>query len=405
MLLVIGGAAVGVTAAWLIATRFITPEEAAESREPPAPDPIVAQVEYGRLREVVQLESTVESRTVVPIEAWAPVGADRLVVTYLPAPDSVVQSGDPIVGVSGRPLLFVSDASSLYRDLYRGLSGPDVAGLHSVLIQLGYLESGNSEGDVFGAVTEEAVARWYEQAGYDPAPAPDIAPSASVGEALQKLNEARDALSDARARSDWTAVAEAEALLEVAGRLLSAAEAAPVLSLPAAEVLALPYGSLVVVGSEQREGALVDQNLPLLEVRTNEVVVKASASRAQAARVAEGQTALIMIGDVTIEATVFDISSESDSIDSLVVTFDADVAQYPPGTPVLVEIEVASTPTAVTSVPASAIRTDADGTSFVTVLEGTEQRRVEVVLGVAIGGRVEVEGPLTAGLMVIVGRA
>ncbi|HLF43016.1 MAG TPA: peptidoglycan-binding protein [Acidimicrobiia bacterium] len=403
VLLVVAVLAAGVAVAWLVVPRFITPEEAEAVREPPEPEPITALAEVGVLREVLLLEAEVRPRIELSIDPWEPVGASRGVVTFLPEPGTEVVSGDPVVGLSGRPLIFVTGMSNLYRDLHRGLTGSDVQALQMTLLEFGYLDNPDEVDGVFGASTEEAVRGWYEGMGFVPAPPPEQVSTTSVLEAQNGVDQARQTLRSARASGDQTAVSTARRSLAIAEAQLAALQSSPTLVVPANEVLGLPFES-VVVDSSYEEGDLVDPERSLLELRTTEAIVVASVTLAQTNRLAKGQSIVVMVGGREVESTVGEIIiAEPGSSPEAFVRIDAEVRDLQPGTPASVEVELDATTGDVVSVPVSAVRADADGESYVTIVIGDSQTRVDVEVGVTIGGRTEIVSGLGGGEQVVVG--
>lgn len=71
--------------------------------------------------------------------------------------------GDVVYAVAGVPVRVVTGQVPFYRDLARGVRGVDVKQLQGALVALGYLE-GEPDG-VFGPVTEDAVQDWQEDLG------------------------------------------------------------------------------------------------------------------------------------------------------------------------------------------------------------------------------------------------
>lgn len=357
MLLLLTVFTVGIVVTWLIVPRFITPEEAEAIREPPTLNPITALAEVGTLREVLILQAEVRPRVMISIPPWEPIGATRLVVTDLPEPGSIIRSGDLIVGLSGRPLLFVSGMANLYRDLHVGMTGSDVSALQTTLFDLGYLVNADDINAEFDTTTENAVAAWYEDVGYPPA---QLAGGVGSGPT---------------------------------GRII----------LPVDEIVSLPYEALIIERSPYGEGDLVDDR-SLVELRTTDTHVVASATFAQGMRLAEGQPALVLVEDIELTSTVADIAAaEPGAASDLVVNIDANLGDVPVRTPAVVEIELRATASEVVSVPLSAIRTGVDGRSYVTVVDGASLIEVEVQTGATIGGRTEIVSGLSGGEKVVVG--
>lgn len=397
--------AAGVAVAWFVLPSFITPEEADAVREPPATEPLTVPVEVGRLREVLVLEGEVRPRIEITVDPWAPVLASRAVVTFVPDSGSEIRSGEPAVGLSGRPLIFMSGMLNLYRDLYRGLTGSDVKDLQSALLDLGYLDAAEDVNGVFGPRTEEAVATLYRDIGFAPAPPPQGVPTAEVLlMAKDAVEQARQELGDAKTRGNSTSVEAAERNLAFAEAQLDALQGVPGLSIPADEVLGLPYEALITQGSMYKPGDLVHGETPLVQLRTPETLIVASATLAQRARLAPGLPVTLLAGNHVTVATLTEVvTTEPGSATDVLVRIDADAAGASVGTQVTVEVELESTANEVVSVPISAIRTNADGRSFVTVVHGGRQTEHQVQLGATIGGRTEILSGLIGGELVVVG--
>lgn len=396
--------AAGLAVGWLLIPSFAAEEDAAAVREPPPPKPITAGVEVGILREVLVLDGEVQPQIEIAVDPWVPVGASRAVITYLPTPDVVIRSGDPIVALSGRPLIFFSGLPNLYRDLHRGLTGVDIENLQSALVELGYLEGPESVDGVFGAGTEAAVAALYGDIGFAPAPPPAETTAISIWEAENAVDIAKKALSDARATADATTVTTSERALAVAQAQLRALLRAPTLSIPAEEVLGAPHEALIVEHSPYQQGVIADAATPVIYLRTSDTFVVAEATFAQASQLDMGHPAVVLVGDSNVASVVAQVvNADSDSVTDTFVFIDADTGAVPPGTPVVVEVELEATVDEVVSVPLSAVRTAADGTSFVTVVNQSGEHKVKVELGVTIGGRTEILSGLGGDELVVVG--
>ncbi len=117
-----------------------------------------------------------------------------------------------------------------------------------------------------------------------------------------------------------------------------------------------------------------------------------------------GHPAVVLVGDSNVASVVAQVvNADSDSVTDTFVFIDADTGAVPPGTPVVVEVELEATVDEVVSVPLSAVRTAADGTSFVTVVNQSGEHKVKVELGVTIGGRTEILSGLGGDELVVVG--
>ncbi|MBC9719579.1 peptidoglycan-binding protein [Streptomyces sp. TRM66268-LWL] len=83
-------------------------------------------------------------------------------VTWLPEQGAVVQRGEALYKVDNQPVALMYGATPMYRDLARGVEGPDVEQLNDNLRALGY---GAPNGDVFTAETAAAVRALQQKQG------------------------------------------------------------------------------------------------------------------------------------------------------------------------------------------------------------------------------------------------
>ncbi len=127
------------------------------------------------------------------------IGASTLVITSIRKPvGSVVNSGDVVASVSGRPLFILQGAVPAYRNLAPGESGSDVAELQVALSRLGYSIGSDAAGS-FGPGTEAAVSHYYQHIGYAPAVAGSeaaiIAAEAAVKADLRNISALQSQLN------------------------------------------------------------------------------------------------------------------------------------------------------------------------------------------------------------------
>jgi peptidoglycan hydrolase-like protein with peptidoglycan-binding domain len=141
----------------------------------------------------------------------------------------VVEEGDHILEVSGRPVFVMEGDVPAYRSLKPGVSGADITQLQEALRRLGFAP--DSDG-VYGEATEAAVAAFYTQAGYSAVPVSESesADRAAVEQALSDAQaavvEAELAVEAARAPQPESVVAQAESMRNQAQRDLDDAIAA-----------------------------------------------------------------------------------------------------------------------------------------------------------------------------------
>lgn len=121
------------------------------TRDAPAPA-VTAEVVEATVGQSLSLSVTL-TQPVSPIAANLLPG----VVTRVRQADSF-ESGDVVYAVDDVPVRVVTGAQPFYRDLSRGASGPDVLSLNTALVALGYSTGPPSE--EFTATTEGGVADW-----------------------------------------------------------------------------------------------------------------------------------------------------------------------------------------------------------------------------------------------------
>ncbi len=143
----------------------LTRADSVASDHPPPRGPVTAEVRLRRIASsvVARGDAAFSDRVTVALAPSAPVP----VITRVPIPvGGVVEAGDVVVEIAGRPVLMLPGRLPAYRDLGGGDTGPDVAQLEQALAALGY-DPGEVD-DVYTAATGAAVAALYEDHGYRP---------------------------------------------------------------------------------------------------------------------------------------------------------------------------------------------------------------------------------------------
>ncbi len=87
-------------------------------------------------------------------------------ITWMPAPGDVVKLGQPVFAVNGVPVALIHGTVPLYRDLWDGLTGPDVQQLEQSLYDLGYVDI--VVDGAYDYATTSAVWLWQESLGLEP---------------------------------------------------------------------------------------------------------------------------------------------------------------------------------------------------------------------------------------------
>jgi peptidoglycan hydrolase-like protein with peptidoglycan-binding domain len=187
-----------------IGNRIESPADRAAARAAPVPSLITVPVELRSLSSELVLAGQVNYNEPTLIQLAGNVGigpGEAAVVTDVRAVGDVVQEGDVLLEVTGRPVLALQGQLPMYRRLVIGGEGPDVTQLEEALARLGY-DPGTRD-SVFDTSTAAAVEQMYSDAGY-------VAEGPSVDE--------RDALTDAQ-----DAVRQAEDNLRTAEEALASA--------------------------------------------------------------------------------------------------------------------------------------------------------------------------------------
>ena len=89
------------------------------------------------------------------------------VITWLPEPGDVMEFGDVLYEVDGRPVLLLEGDTPMHRTLNsRSTDGPDILQLEELLVALGHADTGNlNVDDDFTSSTTNAIERWEESLG------------------------------------------------------------------------------------------------------------------------------------------------------------------------------------------------------------------------------------------------
>jgi peptidoglycan hydrolase-like protein with peptidoglycan-binding domain len=144
---------VGATA-WVVIRRGV-----GDDSRGAGPPFVTAPVQRRSLRDVVVLRGTLRGR---PLPALVATGAGRVTAVRV-APGSVVRAGDRVFDVEASPVVAVAGAFPYWRNLERGLVGPDVRQLEQLLAASGF--SPGVVDDRFTGATGAAVRGWQQRHG------------------------------------------------------------------------------------------------------------------------------------------------------------------------------------------------------------------------------------------------
>lgn len=348
-LAVIVAVAVVAAAVGFLASRWVkSPAELAAETAPPPASLITAPVEERVVEDTLVTRGTVGSvSTVDAIPAEAPPGVAAALVTRIPVRAGArLEPGDVVVEISGRPVFFLPGRLPAYRDLGPGDVGPDVTQLQEALRRAGHPV--DDPPGRYGTGTATAVRTLFTDHGY---------PIAGAG-ALP-----RSAVAYVDTDTSTLVVARAS------------------LGQPAADAD--------------------------LQLASGDLVVFVDTAAADAGLIQEGGTVALtaeLIGQ-TATGVVTQVGTGPDGRATIVPDGRLDPAWA--GQDVRVDIAGAGSGGEVLAVPVTAVSLDGGGRTTVTVVrDGTVEDTVEVVVGAAGDGYVEVsstEGELRPGDRVVVG--
>lgn len=187
---------------FVLGGRLESPEDARAEVAAPEASLIAVPIESVALSNDVVVRGDAEYEGAVDLELEATLGdgTSRVVTGRLPEVDTLINEGDVLIEVSGRPVFALGGELPGFREFKPGLEGDDVLQLEEALARLGYLEV--TPDGLYGTATEDAVTLLYEAAGYEPRSASDAedlqieAAEDQVEARTEALANANDALSD-----------------------------------------------------------------------------------------------------------------------------------------------------------------------------------------------------------------
>ncbi len=372
-------------AGWLAGIRITSPAEVAAAAEPPEPSPILAPVQQKVLSTNIITRGTAKfGQPMDVLLEPSVVKAELGIVTAVPTLGEVIEEGDILLTVSGRPVLVLAGLVPTYRDMALGASGTDVMQLELALARLGY-EPGGIDG-IYDSSTAAAIEAWYLAVGVQP-----FRPSKDQFASLQNW---------------YTQFGGFDAT--VAASLITVPLPAIV---PTDELVFLPELPLRVDTVIANRGDPASG--PLAKVTNSNLAVDLSLRTADAKFLKLGMPATIdepllgiqVVGEVSFVANQPGTYGE----DAFHVHAEVAVASPPPtmiGASVRVKIPIESTDGEVIAVPVSALSLAADGTSHIQVKRSEEFEYLTVTLGLLASGMVEVtpvSGSLVPNDLVVIG--
>lgn len=267
---VVGGL---LAAGWWAAGVFVSPEQRDADATPPSPVPVTARVESGHLVETATAQGTVVPA--VTKSVVLSVGDCDVLTAETLAPGAAVTAGTVLTEVCGRPVVGMPGDFKYYRDLWPGMTGPDVTQLQAGLAAAGFPVK--IDGD-FGVNTSEGLRALYRKIGYN-------VPTGVVPDSgTPKV---------APAEGQESPVASAP-------RTEVFAPASEFASLPSVEMVSmqpLPIGTVIVSDTT-------------IDLVSGGLVIRVNATEMGSAAVAKGVLAEVAAGDLVVHAIVTGVADE-----------------------------------------------------------------------------------------------
>lgn len=187
---------------YVLGQQLESPEDARAAVAAPEPSLIAVPVESVALSNdvVVRGDAQFEGAIDLELDATLGDGASRVVTGRVPVIDSIVDEGDVVIEVSGRPVFVLEGSLPGFREFRPGLEGDDVLQLEEALARLGFLTV--TPDRLYGTATEDAITAMYEAVGYEPRAESDGEESQlkaardQVESANEQLANANDTLDD-----------------------------------------------------------------------------------------------------------------------------------------------------------------------------------------------------------------
>ncbi|MEU5874878.1 hypothetical protein AB0A73_25360 [Glycomyces sp. NPDC047369] len=404
---VLAVALLGATAtAWYFAAQARTPAQRAEETAEPDDSVITVSVDQEQLIDTLEFEAVLDRTGDFNVPApTAPEGIETALASKIPVEvGDEVKAGTVLLEVSGRPMIALEGDVPAYRDLQEGDTGPDVEQLQLALQQI----YGTPKTGTFDSRTASDLKKLYDHAGYD---------HATTSEEVETETEETD-------------TGEGEEAPEGGDENTGGAQTTTVerVALPASEVVFLPDLPMQVSKVNAQQSAPVEGTVLVLasgdwklEAELDEEVGSELSKLGDEAELEYGSGPLEgqEVGGFELETREVEgeadewTGEEAETVEKTfaVFAFDAEalegIEDLAPGEEQEVTLIRARSAEDALIVPLSALWTDSEDRTMITVLEedGTTERHVEVDVSLRHEGRgvvVPVEGELAAGDEVVI---
>jgi hypothetical protein len=387
--------------AWYFAMQAQTPAQRAEEAAEPEDSVITVRVDQDQLIETLEFDA-VFNRTgdfSVPAPA-APEGIETALASKIPLEvGDEVKAGTVILEVSGRPMIALEGDVPAYRDLTEGDTGPDVKQLQLALQQL----YGTPQTGTFDARTVADVKKLYDNVGYDHATkSEEVAPEDTGEEDTAGGDEGAEGDTGGDENTGGGQAATVERVV-----------------VPSSEVVFLPDLPMQVSKINAQQSAPVGTDQPVMVLASGDWKLEAKLDEETAAELSKDGVELEFgdgpmegqeVGEFELEVREEAAESEdggmypgeegeeqTQEVTYAVFAFDAEkleeVEELVPEEEQEVTLVKARSAEDALIVPLSALWTDGEGRTMLTVVEGEDrkERHVEVEVTLRHDGRGVVE--------------
>ncbi|HEX2144033.1 MAG TPA: hypothetical protein VHG10_05945 [Glycomyces sp.] len=398
-------------AAWYFAAQARTPAQRAEETAEPDDSVITVRVDQDQLIDTVDIDAVLNRTGDFPVQApAAPEGVATALASKIPVKTGdEVKPGTVLLEVSGRPMIALEGDVPAYRDLQEGDTGPDVEQLQLALQQI----YGTPKTGTFDARTAADLKKLYDHAGYD-----------------HPVNseEIPDETTDENAGEETDAGNQGDGEENTGGAQTTTVER---VALPAAEVVFLPELPMQVGKINAKQSAPVSETV--MTLASGDWKLEAELDEEAASELSKlGEDAELEYGNGPLEGQevgAFELETrevedtegggyyegeeETPTVEKTYAVFEFDASKLegaedlaPGEEQELTLVRARSTEDALI-VPLSALWTDGEDRTMLTVLEDEDQneRHVEVAVSLRHEGRGVVEpvdGELAKGDEVVI---
>lgn len=347
-----------------------SPQQAAAEALPPQARSVLVSAEKRALTERIVFRAAIVPGKSLPLTATAALVSKVPVVTGTPlGAGSAISDGVVLLEANGEPVFAMNWPFRPYRDLEYGFYGPDVAALQNTLATLGYATSLNS---LLDSRTAAGLTQFYKDRGYE---------VLTKSEAIQKP----EAVTMPLLKTPTTGTIDTEI-------------AHPYL--PASHVLRIPARNHVITAVGTQVGSdISDPAAPLFNLDGERGSGLAAVTAEQATKLAPGNKAEFRDSrdGSTHAVTVKSIATSAGDVPGVgqgfrvEFSFDGTVpAPTPDGTTLMVAAQVGNDLGDVLAAPVTAVYSDADGSSYITVSKNGSITSMPVATGKSLGGWIQI---------------